>query len=72
MRHQRLKHLFLGAAWIMVAAVAALWSWNTLASLFGAPEAEIRHVVAVFALILLVKFALLKRHGSHALSSSRR
>ena len=72
MTHHRIRHLLVAAAWLVVAAVTALWSWNTIAELFGVPEAGIRHVVAAFALILLAKFTFQSGHRHHALRSRRR
>ena len=74
MRHATLKPVLFVTALIIVATIAALWSWNTLAALFGGPEAEIRHVVAATTLILIAKLALLSRHDRrpHALRSRRR
>ena len=74
MRHITLKHILFATALMIAASIAALWSWITLAALFGGPAAEIRHVVAAMTLILITKTALLSRHGRrrHALRSSRR
>lgn len=49
------RHLL--TAIIAFAAIAAIgrWSWNTLADLFGAPEARFRHVVAALALLALLR-----------------
>ena len=74
MRHVTLKYILFVTALIIAASIAALWSWNTLAALFGGPEAGIRHVVAAMTLLLIAKFALLTRHDGrpHALRSRRR
>jgi hypothetical protein len=74
MRHVTPRHIMVVSALIIVASIAALWSWNTLAALFGGPEAGIRHVVAAMTLLLISRFLLLPRHGRrpHALRSRRR
>lgn len=74
MRRENLRSLLLAGALIVVAAIAALWSWNTLATLFGGPEAEMRHVLAAATLALLARFALLPKHRRqrHAFRSRSR
>ncbi len=32
-----------------------LWSWNVLSELFGGPQAQYKHIVAVTSLILIVR-----------------
>jgi heme A synthase len=60
----RIDALHLLAAILAFAAVAVigLWSWNTLAELFGAPQAQFRHAVAALALITTLRLASLRRH----------
>ncbi len=48
------RHLSIIAA-VLLAAVFALWSWNTLSNLFGLPIAQYRHVLALFFLGLILK-----------------
>jgi len=38
---------------LIIIAATGLWSWNTLAALFGAPEAQFRHAVAALALFAI-------------------
>jgi hypothetical protein len=59
-----LKHLL--AACLALAAIAALglWSWNTLAGLFGAPEAQFKHAVAALALLVIARLALRRRRSA--------
>lgn len=54
-------------AWKPVAAAAAtltaltivmLWSWNTLVPLTGAPEAQLKHVLAALLLLGLARRCL--------------
>jgi hypothetical protein len=44
----------------VLASVAVLWSWNTLAPLFGGPPFEFRHAVA-FLIALVVLRVVLRR-----------
>ena len=37
---------------------AMLWSWNTLAALFGVPEIEVRHVVAAVILLAAARWVV--------------
>ncbi len=34
--------------------IAALWSWNTIAELFGGPTAQLKHVLAAVILVAIV------------------
>lgn len=60
----RIDTIHLLAAILAFAAIAVigLWSWNTLAELFGAPEAQFRHAVAAAALISTLRLATRRRH----------
>ena len=55
------RHLL--AALLAFAAIITigLWSWNTLAELFGAPEAQFKHAVAAIALLTLLRYSLRPR-----------
>ena len=59
-----IKHLLTALAAIAVTVLISLWSWNTLAELFGAPQAQFRHVVAVVLLLAMLRFATGRRHGA--------
>lgn len=61
---KRIDILHLLAAVLAFAAVAVigLWSWNTLAELFGAPAAQFKHAVAALALIATLRLAARRRH----------
>jgi hypothetical protein len=61
MSHLDIKHLLLAGITLTAIAVTGLWSWNTLAELFGAPEAHFRHAVAAMALIATLRIALSRR-----------
>jgi len=49
----RHRHIIPGVIAFLLAGVAGLWSWNTLAELFSWPQAQYRHALAAL-LILLV------------------
>ena len=61
MRNFNLKHLAIAVAAFAVATIALLWSWNTLAGLFGAPVAEYRHVVALLVTAITVRSLVTRR-----------
>jgi predicted benzoate:H+ symporter BenE len=56
------RHLLAALLAFAAIAVIGLWSWNTLAELFGAPEAQFKHAIAALALITTLRLALLRRH----------
>ena len=57
------KHLLAAALAFAAMMLAGLWSWNTLAELFGVPEAGFRHAVAALALLAMLRFAIPRRHA---------
>lgn len=57
------RHLTGALLACLAIAVIGLWSWNTLAELFGAPEVQLRHAVATLALFVLCRFPLRRRRG---------
>ena len=61
MSHSDIRHLLLAGIALAAIAVVGLWSWNTLAPLFGAPEAQLRHAVAALALLAVLRFAVPRR-----------
>ena len=56
------RHLLAAVLAVALIAMVGLWSWNTLAELFGAPEAQFRHAVAALALIATLRLATRRRH----------
>ena len=54
--------LTIGAA---LASLAVLWSWNTLAPLFGGPTFEFRHAVAFLIALIAVRVGLGHGVGRH-------
>jgi hypothetical protein len=63
MRDFTVKHIAIAAAAFAVLSIALLWSWNTLAALFGAPSAEFRHVLACMVAAVALR-SLVTRNGS--------
>lgn len=47
---------------LLLATVAGLWSWNTLAELFSWPPAEYRHALAAVAILYVVRWILFPAH----------
>ena len=57
---------------LIVAIPLMLWSWNTLAELFGLPTAQIRHALAACFGMLAVRWGLFPgRFDSHGFSGKR-
>jgi hypothetical protein len=56
------KHYFYAVGLFLLASVAALWSWNTLSELFNLPQAQYRHILAAFFLLLILKWGLSSKH----------
>lgn len=57
-----IKHALLAFAMLVAIAAIVLWSWNTLATLFGLPAADLRHAVAALLLITTLRGLLLPAH----------
>jgi len=58
------KHLILLIAIAIAGAIAVLWSWNTMAGLFGGPAMQFKHAIAVLLLLGAARLAL-GRTGRH-------
>lgn len=58
-----LRSFFLVSGVVLLAMVLGLWSWNTLAELFGGPHAQFKHVLAVTVLVLVSKWILSGRQN---------
>ena len=59
MRPIDIKHVLLASAVLAAIAAIALWSWNTLATLFSLPAADMRHAVAALLLLAMLRGLLL-------------
>ena len=62
MNHFDIRHLLLAGLALFSIALASLWSWNTLAELVGAPQAQFRHVVAALILLATLRIGVRRRH----------
>ena len=49
------KHLMSAGLALLAAGAALVWSWNTLATLFGAPVAEFKHALAVVLIVSVAR-----------------
>ena len=64
MKRNRYTLIISAAALLILVPIAGLWSWNTLAELFNAPQAQFKHVAAAVVLLLSLRWVLLpNRHG---------
>lgn len=73
MRKPNYKYLVYVAGLFVLASIAGLWSWNTLAELFSLPQAQYKHVLAALFLSLILRWVLSPcHHGiSHLFGGSR-
>jgi hypothetical protein len=63
--HNRKRNDILYAIGLFVlASVAGLWSWNTLAELFNLPQAQYRHALAACFLLLILRWCLAPGRGA--------
>ena len=64
MRNLSHKQYFYAIGLFLLPTITGVWSWNTLSELFNLPQAEYKHVLAVFILLLILKFLLTSNHRS--------
>lgn len=57
------RKISLVTAGAAVASLALLWSWNTLAPLFGGPTFELRHAVALLVAVIVFRIGLGRSAG---------
>ena len=62
MRNLNFKHYIYAAGLLALTSILGLWSWNTLAELWSLPEAQYKHVVAAFFLLVILRFGLIPSH----------
>ena len=67
-----LKHRLIGISFVLLALVAGLWSWNTLADLFGLPSAGFKHVLAAGILMWCLRWLLIPNRHSRLLPHGHR
>ena len=72
MKHETIRHTLLAAGLFLATSIVALWAWNTLSALAGLPSAEFHHVLAVFALLAILRWTLLpgRFHGARCRTQS--
>ena len=56
------KNLVFVICLFLVTSVMGLWSWNTLAELLSLPEAQYKHALAAFFLLVILRLALTSSH----------
>ena len=61
MKTLAVRHFLAGIAFLLLVLALGLWSWNTLAGLFGLPAAGFKHVLAAGGLLWMLRW-LLARH----------
>ena len=64
MNHLDVKDLLAAGLALAAIVATALWSWNTLADLFGAPEVQFRHALATLALFAILRLAIRRRRSA--------
>lgn len=64
MRNLNHKYYFYAIGLFLLATIAGLWSWNTLSELFNFPQAQYKHVLGAFILLLILKIGLSSNHRS--------
>lgn len=62
MRHFTAKHIVIAAVAMAGMSTALLWSWNTLAALFGGPPAEFKHVLAALVFAAIARGLVTSQH----------
>ena len=65
MRSIKLKSVFFLFSLYLLASIAGLWAWNTLAEVFPLPVAQYRHILAAMVLLLMFKWLLAWRPSKH-------
>jgi len=65
MFQSRFKKSFVVSGSLALGLVFALWSFNVLSALFGGPQAQFKHAVAVMGVLLLIKWVVNWSGGSH-------
>ncbi len=59
------KRWVMGGLVAIAVFITVLWSWNTLAALFGLPDAQAKHVLAALILLGTLRFAVAHRGHPH-------
>ena len=59
------RKFLLAGGLLLLASVAGLWAWNTLADLFTLPPAQFRHALAVVLLLSMLKLCWGRKARRH-------
>jgi len=59
MRNKTHKNFILATIAFVVITLVGLWSWNTVIELFDGPRAEYHHIVAMLALVAVLRAVLI-------------
>jgi len=62
MRHLNIRHTLIAVGVFLTVTVTGLWSWNTLAELFGGPQAQYKHALAATVLLIILRLVTLRTH----------
>jgi len=62
MRNLNHKQYFYAIGVFLLATIVGLWSWNTMSELFNFPQAQYKHVLAAFILLVILKHGLSSNH----------
>lgn len=62
MSNVHLKHVLYAAGLFLMVSICGLWAWNTLSELFNWPLVQYKHVLAIFILLLILKWSLFGKH----------
>ena len=63
MKQMHIRHTLIAVGVFLALTVMGLWSWNTLADLFGGPQAQYKHALAAVVLLATLRIALVRRHS---------
>ena len=58
MKHRKFRRIVPALLAFVALTIVALWSWNIVVELFDGPEAEYRHIVAIFVIATLLRAVL--------------
>jgi uncharacterized membrane protein YuzA (DUF378 family) len=59
----KFEHLVIAIGAFLLLSIVGLWSWNTLADLFGLSAVQYRHILAAIGLLFVMRYSLF--HSRH-------
>lgn len=65
MHHNTFRKIVFAVGALAFVSLAVLWSFNTLSELFGGPEAQYKHAISAFGMLLLLKWTLTRLGRGH-------